>query len=93
MAVEPNGEMLKELRAKPFVSEVEIFKERAEELGAAREVEVALAKSVLHHFGEPDRALENMARIATIAVGIVEVVLPDERCRGYVTELVCRKEP
>lgn len=58
-----------------------------------RSVDVALAKSSLHHFEDFTRGLAEMARIARRAIAVVEVTGPDEMSVDYARSLVLRKEP
>ena len=54
--------------------------------------DIALSKSSLHHFADRPKGLSEMARIATQAVALMEVVSPDDSCLDYIGRLVLTKE-
>ena len=58
-----------------------------------RSVDLALAKSSLHHFEDPALGVTEMARVARRAIAVVEVTGPDDACVEYARLLVPRKEP
>ncbi|MFY0687568.1 MAG: class I SAM-dependent methyltransferase [Cyclobacteriaceae bacterium] len=90
---EPSDEMCEQIRKKQFPNIVSLFSLPAERLNETeRSVSVTLAKNSFHHFLDHDIALRNMVKMSNSAIAIVEVVVPDERCKEYITELVCRKE-
>ena len=55
-------------------------------------VDVTLAKSSLHHFFNPTKGLEEMARISKRVVSIMEVVAPSEQCLPFLQRLLVKKE-
>lgn len=64
----------------------------------SKSVDVALAKSSLHHFNDPDAGVREMVRIARRAISLVEVIgppetLPVEPCLEYARMLLTKKEP
>lgn len=90
---EPSEEMCRQIRQKKFPQSVSLFQLPAERLREMdRMVDVTVSKNSFHHFLDHDLSLRNMVATSKIAVAIVEVIVPDDRCREYVTELVSRKE-
>ena len=90
---EPSEDMCEQIRRKQFPADVTVCTLPAERLTeTARPVDVAVSKNSFHHFHDHDLALRNMVQMSRKAVAVVEVVVPDDRCREYITELVTRKE-
>lgn len=55
-------------------------------------LDVAISKSSLHHFASPETGLKELARIARLLVGVVEVVAPSAECENFARAIVLRKE-
>lgn len=94
--VEPSPLMLLRLREKirELKLPIEIKEGAAENIPlSSKSTDIVIAKSSLHHFDRPVAAIAEMARVATSAVAVVEVVLPDPCCAEYIRDLVLSKEP
>lgn len=98
VAVEPSVAMLTRM-VELHKGKFEPREGAAEELPLDdREVEVALAKSSLHHFVDIGEGLREMARVASRHIAVVEVVghpsvYESDRCVAFLRELLIRKEP
>jgi ubiquinone/menaquinone biosynthesis C-methylase UbiE len=98
--LEPSSAMFRLLRRRiPHDSRgVRVIRCEAESIPLpTQSVDIALSKSSLHHFHDWTRALQEMKRIATRAVAVVEVISPqvvagDPKCLEYLTSLLTRKE-
>jgi SAM-dependent methyltransferase len=94
--VEPSQSMMDLLRLTVGSSDsaVHIHVAHVEDIPLqSNSVDVALAKSSLHHFADRDRAIREMARISANAIAVLEVVSPDPSCLEFARELVLQKEP
>jgi len=56
-------------------------------------VNVAFAKSALHHFASMNQGLSEMARIASDMIAVVEVIAPNELALRFARQLLPWKEP
>jgi SAM-dependent methyltransferase len=92
--VEPNLEMLKMLRRRARKNKrARVYEASGERIPLPdNAVDIALMKSSLHHAEDPEKCLEEMARVAKSAFAVVEVISPDAACDEYARELVLRKE-
>lgn len=93
--VEPSEPMIARLRAAlpSITGSVRVYQAMAEHLPLSdKSVDIALAKSSLHHFRDQNYGLREMARIARRAIAVVEVISPDDICLEYARTLVLGKE-
>lgn len=54
--------------------------------------DIVLAKSSLHHFSDLQKGLEEIKRVSSKAVVVIEVVTPDEKCVPFIKRLLINKE-
>ena len=99
IAVEPSAAMLRRMVALHPRGTFEPVEGSAEEIPLDDDaVEVALAKSSLHHFVDIPTGLQEMARVASRHIAVVEVVghpgvYESIACVEFLRELLVRKEP
>ena len=100
--IEPSPPMLRRLKenvARMNSTTITVQEGEAESLPLGdASVDIALAKSSLHHFNNPIGAFTEMRRVARNAIGVVEVVLPHlgcpkcAECRNFTRKVLRSKE-
>lgn len=59
----------------------------------SKNFDIAIAKSALHHFGDSAAAINEMVRVASKAIVIIEVVAPTLNAIPFLEKLLIEKEP
>lgn len=93
-AIDPSKTVETQLREKAKEKGVNFKISCAEDIPfESKNFDIAIAKSALHHFGDSAAAINEMVRVASKAIVIIEVVAPTLNAIPFLEKLLIEKEP